>query len=117
MSKAKKEQKRALPVPKELENIQPLKPLPAFKNEDEEREFWATHDTTDYFDFSNARPVNLPNLKFSTRTISIRFPQSLIDAIKVEANRRDVPYQSLIKMILHEWIEEKRGKKLLKEPG
>lgn len=82
-----------------------LKPIPEFKNEDEEREFWATHDSTDYVDWSQARRVILPNLKPSTRTISVRMPESMVDELKVLANKRDVPYQSLIKMFLRERID------------
>lgn len=77
------------------------KKIPKFKNEDEERDFWATHSTLDYFDLSTARRVTpSPNLKRSTKTISIRLPEALIDELKVQANQMDVPYQSLIKMYL-----------------
>ena len=77
------------------------KKIPKFKNEDEERDFWATHSTLDYFDLSTARRVKpSPNLKPSTKSISIRLPESLIDDLKVLANKMDVPYQSLIKMYL-----------------
>ena len=82
-----------------------LKPIPEFKNEDEEREFWATHDSTEYVDWSQARCVIFPNLKPSTRTISVRMPESMVDELKVLANKRDVPYQSLIKMFLRERID------------
>lgn len=84
-----------------------LKPIPKFKNEDEEDEFWSTHDTTDYFDFSKAI-VNpkFPNLKFSTKTITIRVPVSMLDSLKMIANRKDVPYQSLVKIFLDEKIKE-----------
>lgn len=80
-----------------------LKPIPKFRSEDEEREFWRTHDTTEYLDWSTARRVQFPNLKPSTKSISLRLPVSLLDRIKVEANKRDVPYQSLIKT----WLAEK----------
>jgi predicted DNA binding CopG/RHH family protein len=80
-----------------------LKPIPKFRTEDEEREFWHTHDTTEYLDWSTARRVQFPNLKPSTKSISLRLPVSLLDRIKVEANKRDVPYQSLIKI----WLAEK----------
>lgn len=77
------------------------KKIPKFKNEDEERDFWATHSALDYFDLSTARRVKpSPNLKPSTKSISIRLPESLIDDLKRLANRMDVPYQSLIKMYL-----------------
>lgn len=84
-----------------------FKKIPHFKNEDEEFEFWATHSTTDYIDWSKAeRGVRFPNLKFSTESISLRLPASLLNEIKVAANIRDVPYQSLIKV----WLAEKVGK-------
>lgn len=79
------------------------KSVPRFKNEAEERKFWETHDTSDYFDLSKAQRVSFPNLKLSTTAISLRLPQGTLDRIKVAANRRDVPYQSLIKV----WLEEK----------
>ena len=87
-----------------------IKKLPKFKNEDEEREFWTTHDLTDYFDMSQAiiNPV-LQNLKPSTRTVSIRLPESLIAALKTLANKRDVPYQSLVKIILSEKVNQELG--------
>jgi predicted DNA binding CopG/RHH family protein len=65
--------------------------------------FWETHDTADYFDLSKAKRVQFPNLKLSTTAISLRLPQGLLDRIKVAANKRDVPYQSLIKV----WLAEK----------
>lgn len=84
-----------------------LKQIPKFKNESEEREFWAKNDSADYIDWSNA-PVNpaLPNLNPSLRSISIRLPENMIYRLKEMANRRDVPYQSLVKMILAEKIKE-----------
>jgi predicted DNA binding CopG/RHH family protein len=83
-----------------------LKELPKFKTEDEEREFWATNDSTDYFDWSRAEFVIFPNLKPTTRTISLRLPGSMLDSLKVAANKRDVPYQSLIKMFLKERLDQ-----------
>ena len=83
-----------------------LRKLPKFKNEKEEFEFWSTHDSTEYVDYSKAKRVVLPNLKPSTRAISIRLPESLITHIKVLANKRDIPYQSLLKMYLIEKVEE-----------
>lgn len=80
-----------------------LKPVPHFKSEAEERVFWESHDTADYFDLSKARRVQFPNLKLSTTSISLRLPQGLLDRIKIAANKRDVPYQSLIKV----WLKEK----------
>ena len=88
-----------------------MKKIPEFKNEDEEREFWSTHDSTDYIDWSKAKRVTFPNLKPSTKTISIRLPETLLSDIKFLANKKDVPYQSLIKMFLYEKIEEEFGKK------
>jgi predicted DNA binding CopG/RHH family protein len=82
-----------------------LKPIPKFRNEAEKRKFWETHDSTDYLDWSKAVRVTFPNLKPSTTAISLRLPVSLLEQIKVAANKRDVPYQSLIKM----WLAEKVG--------
>jgi predicted DNA binding CopG/RHH family protein len=82
-----------------------LKSIPAFKTEAEERKFWETHDSTDYIDWNKAERVRFPNLKPSTTAISIRLPQGLLEQIKIAANKRDVPYQSLIKM----WLAEKVG--------
>ena len=82
------------------------KQLPKFPSEAAERRFWATHDSTDYLDWRKAGRVLFPNLKPSTKTISIRLPESLLDALKTLANERDVPYQSLVKMILAEQVED-----------
>lgn len=82
------------------------KQIPTFKNEDAEREFWANHDSTDYIDWSKAKQAVFPNLKPSTKTISLRLPESIIAALKVLANKRDVPYQSLLKVFLAEKVEE-----------
>ena len=88
-----------------------LKKIPKFKNEDEERDFWASHDVTDYFDMSKAiRNPKFPNLELSTETISLRLPWRTLDEIKMMASRRDVPYQSFIKVILHERIEKERAR-------
>lgn len=81
------------------------KPLPEFKNEDEEQQFWAEHDSTEFLDWSEAQPAVFPNLKPSTRTISIRLPESLLNELKQLANKQDVPYQSMIKMILRERVD------------
>ncbi|CAN5139037.1 BrnA antitoxin family protein [soil metagenome] len=83
-----------------------LKPIPTFKNEDEERDFWATADTTEYFDWSKAERVVFPNLKFSTESISLRLPEFLLAHIKQLANKKDVPYQSLMKIFLAERVEQ-----------
>jgi predicted DNA binding CopG/RHH family protein len=82
-----------------------LKPIPHFRSEAEERKFWETHDSTDYVDWSKAQRARLPNLKLSTTSISLRLPQHLLERIKVAANRRDVPYQSLIKIWLAERLD------------
>jgi predicted DNA binding CopG/RHH family protein len=79
------------------------KPIPKFATEDEERAYWEKHDSTSHLDWKKARKVALPNLKPSTKTISLRLPQHLLDSLKVAANARDVPYQSLIKV----WLQEK----------
>jgi predicted DNA binding CopG/RHH family protein len=79
--------------------------IPKFKDEDEERAFWSEHDSTDYVDWSSARRVTLPNLKPSTRSISIRLPEILLEELKVLANKRDVPYQSLLKVFLAERVD------------
>ena len=83
-----------------------LKTIPRFASEDEEREFWATHDTTDYFDSTRMVKATFPNLKPSTRTISIRLPEALIEQLKVLANKQDIPYQSLVKIYLSEKVKE-----------
>lgn len=83
------------------------KPIPTFKSEAEERLFWENHDSADYLDWNQAQGMTLPNLKPSTKSISIRLPVDLLERIKVEANRRDVPYQSLIKI----WLSEQIGKR------
>jgi predicted DNA binding CopG/RHH family protein len=80
-----------------------LKPLPQFANESQAQEFWETHDSTEFLDWTTAKNVSLPNLKPTTKTISLRLPQHLLDGIKTAANSRDVPYQSLIKV----WLQEK----------
>jgi predicted DNA binding CopG/RHH family protein len=80
-----------------------LKPVPAFANEAEERQFWENHDSTDYVDWNKAQRVRLPNLKPTSAAISLRLPLPLLERIKVAANKRDVPYQSLIKT----WLAEK----------
>ncbi len=79
-----------------------IKPIPSFSSEAEETEFWATHDTADYVDWSAARLAIFPDLKASTTTISLRLPSHLLADLKRLANRRDVPYQSLLKVFLAE---------------
>ncbi|PIV57148.1 hypothetical protein COY52_10390 [Candidatus Desantisbacteria bacterium CG_4_10_14_0_8_um_filter_48_22] len=87
-----------------------LKPIPRFKNEDEERKFWAKHDSTDYFDLTKAEPVIFPNLKPTTESISLRVPGYLLARIKELANSKDVPYQSLIKIFLSDRIKQELRK-------
>jgi predicted DNA binding CopG/RHH family protein len=79
--------------------------IPKFKNEDDECDFWSKHDSSGYMNWKNAERVLFPNLKPSTRSISLRLPESLLDAPRQMANERDVPYQSLIKIFLQERIE------------
>jgi predicted DNA binding CopG/RHH family protein len=80
-----------------------LKAAPKFASEAAERAYWESHDSSDRLDWSNAQRVSVPNLKPTTKTISLRLPQHLLDSIKTAANSRDVPYQSLIKV----WLQEK----------
>lgn len=82
------------------------KKVPKFKSEDEERRFWIREDSAEYIDWSRARRVVLPDLKPSVKTISLRLPEIMLAELKLLANRRDVPYQSLIKMFLAERLEE-----------
>ncbi len=80
-----------------------LKTVPEFISEEEERVFWEQHDSSHYLDWNQAQQVVMPNLKPTTKTISLRLPQHLLDSIKSAAHARDVPYQSLIKV----WLQEK----------
>ena len=94
-----------------------LKPIPEFRSEAEEREFWETHDSTEYVDWSRAQFVTFPNLKPSTETISLRLPAPLLADLKTLANKRDVPYQSLLKVFLAErvaaeWLQAGDGEAL-----
>jgi predicted DNA binding CopG/RHH family protein len=82
------------------------KEIPAFASEEEEREFWLTHDTTEYLDWSQAQKASFPNLKPTTQAISLRLPLWMLESIKTTANRQDVPYQSLIKIWLNEKLHE-----------
>ncbi len=85
-----------------------LKPVPQFSSEDEEREFWATHDSVDYVDWSKARRVQFPNLRPSMKTISLRLPESMLAELRIQAHKRDVPYQSLLKVYLADRLAEER---------
>ncbi len=85
------------------------KKIPKFKDEDEEREFWAASDSTEYINWKQAKRVTLPNLKPSVKTISLRLPESMLEELKLLANKKDVPYQSLLKIFLSERIEKELG--------
>ena len=85
-----------------------VKQIPKFKTEAEERAFWEKHDSSGVLDWKKAKLAAFPNLKPSTKTISLRLPEGLLDRIKIEANKRDMPYQSLIKVWLADDVEESR---------
>ena len=87
-----------------------LKEIPNFKNEDEEREFWSKHSSLDYIDWSKGNFVSFPNLKPTTKAISIRLPEITISKLKTKANKMDVPYQSLIKIYIENGINEDKSK-------
>jgi predicted DNA binding CopG/RHH family protein len=82
------------------------KKIPTFKDEDAERDFWSKEDSTEYIDWSKAQRVTLPNLRPTLRTISLRLPESMIAELKLLANKRDVPYQSLLKVFLADRIKD-----------
>lgn len=82
------------------------KKIPKFESEDQEREFWSNQDSAEYIDWGKAKRISFPNLKPSTRTISVRLPESMLDDLKMLANKRDIPYQSLLKVFLAERIKE-----------
>ena len=86
------------------------KEIPRFKNEEEETEFWASHDSSDYIDWSQSKSLSLPKLKPTLKTISLRLPETIIEELKFLANKRDVPYQSLLKMFLAERVEQELHK-------
>lgn len=81
-----------------------LKEIPKFKNEKEEREFWQTHDSTEYVEYKSLENWRFPNLKLTTKPITLRLPAGLIDRVKIKAHKMDVPYQSLIKQFIFEGI-------------
>ena len=91
-----------------------LKKLPKFKNEDEERKFWDTHNSTEYFDWSKGQDIIFPNLKPTSRSLSIRIPEYIINRVKVEANKLDIPYQALMKQYIAEGVTKQKWKKLPK---
>ncbi len=92
-----------------MKNVKKKK-IPKFRNENEEREFWASHDSTDYMNWSETKEIIMPNLKPTLKTISIRLPEIMIEELKLLANKRDVPYQSLMKMFLAERVEQELHK-------
>lgn len=83
--------------------------IPAFKSEKEERAFWAKHDSTDYIDWKKGKRAVFPNLKPSVRSISLRLPEAMLEELRLLANKRDVPYQSLMKMYLSDRIQQEFG--------
>ena len=97
--------------------MKPRKKIPTFKDEDAEREFWANADSTDYIDWSKAQRIMLPNFRPTLRTISLRLPESMIAELKLLANQRDVPYQSLLKVFLAERINEERTGRNIQNPS
>ncbi len=86
-----------------------LKPIPKFKNEEEERKFWASHDSTEYVDWSKAKRTIFPELAPTTRAVPIRFPITLLERLKYLANQRNIPYQSLVKLFLLERVKKELG--------
>ncbi len=92
------------------------KKLPGFKNEDQEREFWSLHDSTEYIDWDSAEELILPSLKPSLKTISLRLPEHLLNELKFLANKKDVPYQSLLKMFLAERVQSEIRKLSINNP-
>jgi predicted DNA binding CopG/RHH family protein len=91
-----------------------LKLRPTFKSEAQEAAFWASHDSTDYIDYSKSRRMIFPKLKPSTETISLRLPKSLLDQLKTLANKRDVPYQTLLKLFVLERVQAELNLKTVK---
>jgi predicted DNA binding CopG/RHH family protein len=88
-----------------------IKPVPKFRNEQDERDFWSTHDTTEYFDFSKSSRVEIdfdPGIEAPVKSISLRLPREMLNQLKVLANKKDIPYQSLIKLYLAEKIAQER---------
>ena len=85
-----------------------LKPVPKFRSHEEAAEFWMSHDTTEHLDWSKAQKVRFPRLHPSTATISLRLPQAMLEELRILANERDVPYQSLLKVYLAERIAQER---------
>lgn len=90
-----------MPKPKKV-----LRKIPKFETEDQERQFWAANDSTEHLNWRQGKRVKLPNLRPTTRVISIRLPETMIERLKILANKRDVPYQSLLKLYVAERLEE-----------
>ncbi len=88
------------------------KKIPKFKNEAQEREFWSSHDSSEYIEWNSGERLILPALKPSLKTISLRLPENLLNELKLLANKKDVPYQSLLKMFLAERVQVELGKML-----
>lgn len=86
--------------------VKKLKPIPYFKNEDEERDFWDTHDSSDYFDWSRAKHVIFPNLQLTKKPISLRMTTGLLARVKMIANKKDMPYQTLMKQYIEQGIRK-----------
>ena len=84
--------------------------IPKFRNEEEERKFWNSHDSTEYIDWSKAKEITLSNLKPSVRSISIRLPEIMVEELKLIAHKKDIPYQSLMKLYISEKVEEELHK-------
>ncbi len=93
------------------------KKIPKFQSEDQEREFWSNQDSTEYLDWGKAKRLSFPNLKPSTKTISVRLPESMLNDLKILANKRDVPCQSLLKVFLAERIKEEFRSKRARSQG
>ncbi|MGA2296296.1 MAG: BrnA antitoxin family protein [FCB group bacterium] len=85
-----------------------LKKIPHFKNEEQERQFWLKHDSSEYIDWKNSKAELFPNLKPSVKSISIRLPEMMLSKLKILANKSDIPYKSLIKMCLNERLEQEK---------
>jgi predicted DNA binding CopG/RHH family protein len=94
-----------------------LRKIPTFKSEEDEREFWETADSTHYVDWPKAEVVRFPNLRPSTTAISVRLPDTLLTELKLLANERDVPYQSLLKVYLADRVSAERGRKRRQAAG
>ena len=91
--------------------MQKLKKRPTFKSDEQEADFWASHDSTEYINYAKSQRVVFPRLKPSTETISLRLPKSLLDQLKTLANKRDVPYQTLLKLFVLERVEAELHRK------